>query len=488
MLFNSYMFVFVFLPIALLGYYLTVRKSDGFYAKLWLIAMSFWFYAGFHAAYLLILLLSLLVNYGAICLMEKGWRRKGVLIAGIAVNVGLLVYFKYMNFFLQNINSLFQTDFKLLHILIPLGISFFTFQQISFLVDNYRREIREYSFTDYVLYITYFPKLVEGPIVLHSELFPQFRELGRKRLDAEHFMRAVCLFVFGMGKKVILADTFGKAVDYGYSNLNLLHASDVLLLILFYSFQLYFDFSGYCDMARGVSRMFGIELPVNFNSPYKARNIIDFWKRWHITLNRFFTKYLYIPLGGNRKGKTRMYANLLLIFLISGLWHGAGWNYVIWGMLHGVLYVLTRMWQQRSTKKTVKLKGNFLFAVLTFLYVSAAWVYFRADTTAQANTLFGILGNHEFVRVNHTLAGFFNLDEFWYILKVFHLDAWEYGHYILMAVMTVFSLLLVFFGRNAAQLAEHIKPKVWTAVAVAGLFLWCVLAFSNVSTFIYFNF
>ena len=236
------------------------------------------------------------------------------------------------------------------------------------------------------------------------------------------------------------------------------------------------------------SGMFGIELPLNFNSPYKARNIVDFWKRWHITLNQFFTKYLYIPLGGNRKGKARTYCNLLLVFLVSGIWHGAGWNFILWGLLHGGLYVLTRMWQGRRENQALRGMAKAFGVFLTFCFVACAWVYFRAESVAQGNQLFRLIFANDFVRVNRNLAGYFNLDEFWYILKVLRLDRWEFGHYILMTVFTAFSLLLVFFGKNAAEIGEKIKPRVWTAVLFALLMLWCVLTFSNVSTFLYVNF
>ncbi len=241
-------------------------------------------------------------------------------------------------------------------------------------------------------------------------------------------------------------------------------------------------------MALGVSRMFGIELPVNFNSPYQAGNIVEFWKRWHITLNRFFTKYIYIPLGGNRKGRARMYGNLLIVFLVSGIWHGAGWNFILWGMLHGVLYVLTRMWMNRRGAFHGRKVPRVISVPLTFCYTAFAWVYFRAENAAQGNRLISLLFSGDYARVNRNLAGYFNLDEFWYILKVLRLDGWEYGHYILMGAITAFSLLLVFFGKNAAGVADKIKPKPWTAVLFAGAMLWCVLAFSGVSTFLYFNF
>ena len=481
--------MFIFLPICLFLYYMAVNKEKGKLAKIWLIAMSLWFYGSFQLIYLFILLGSILFNYTLSYGMNRTRGKnilkvRGLLILGIIGNLGLLVYFKYTNFFIENINIFFKSNITLLRVLLPLGISFFTFQQISYLVDTYKDEIKNCGFIDYMLYITYFPKLVEGPIVTPKEMLPQFERIGTIRFDMERFVKGLCLLIFGLLKKVILADTFGGAVDYGYTNLSIMHGSDAVLLVVFYALQLYFDFSGYCDMGRGISWMFGIELPVNFNSPYKAGNIIDFWKRWHITLNRFFTKYIYIPLGGNRKGCIKMYRNLLLIFLLSGLWHGAGWNFILWGLLHGVLYVLTRMWQEKRGKK----EGYPLGVLLTFCFVSIAWVYFRAESVAQGNELIYLIFKNDFVLINRNLAGYFNLDEFWYILKVLHLDAWKYGHYILMFVITGFSLLLVFFGKNAAEAAEKLNPKVWTAILMAGLFLWCVLTFSNVSTFLYFNF
>lgn len=453
--------------------------------------MSLWFYGCFGWEYLAILLASVGFNYW-ICKGTRGMG-KGMLTLGVCGNLALLAYFKYANFFLDNLNAFGNLQLSFVQVLLPVGISFYTFQQISFLVDVYRGEIRDCGWTDYILYMIYFPKLVEGPIVRHEELLPQLAGIGERKagkevlIDGERLVKGIGLFILGMLKKVILADTFGSAVNYGYSNLESMHGSDALLLVLFYSLQLYFDFSGYCDMARGISWMFGIELPVNFNSPYKAGNIIDFWKRWHISLNRFFTKYVYIPLGGNRKGNIVLYRNLLIVFLLSGIWHGAGWNFVLWGMMHGVLYVITRMWQDRRKREPGRCR-QVLGVLFTFLYVNVAWVYFRAESVAQGNELLGKLFKNDFVRVNRNLAGTFNLDEFWYILKVLHLDKWEYGHYILMFVITGVSLLIVFGGKNAAWLAERMKPRIWNALLLAVLFLWCVLTFSKVSTFLYFNF
>lgn len=491
MLFNSYLFVFIFLPVSLLGFYLAADKICEKAAKIWLIAVSMWFYGNFAIEYLGVLLISAGFNFIICRGMMKARKTavvRGILAGGICGNLFLLIYFKYMNFFIENINLASGNDLPLLSVILPVGISFYTFSQISFLVDNYRGEIKDCGPVNYLLYITYFPKLLQGPIAAHSEMLPQFERIGRTGFNGEQFVRGIGLFVFGMLKKVVLADTFGGAVDYGYSNLNIMHGWDAVLLVLFYSLQLYFDFSGYCDMGRGVSRMFGIELPENFNSPYKGKNIIDFWKRWHITLNRFFVKYVYIPLGGSRAGAWRMYRNLLFVFLLSGLWHGAGWNFILWGMMHGILYVFTRMMQQRKASKGAGRLGTVISTLFTFIYVSIAWVYFRAGSCAQGNELLGLIFQNDFVKINRDLAGYFNLDEFWYILKLFRLDKWEYGHYILMFVITSFSLLLVFFGKNAAQTAAKMKLKAWNAIVIAGLFFWCILTFSKVSTFLYFNF
>ena len=286
--------------------------------------------------------------------------------------------------------------------------------------------------------MSFFPQLIAGPIVNQSEMLPQFETMTERDFDWEKFARGFILFVLGMFKKVILADTLGAGVDFGYGNLDVLGRLDVLVVMFAYTLQLYFDFSGYCDMARGIGKMLGMEIPINFNSPYKAVNIVDFWKRWHITLNRFFTKYVYIPLGGNRKGMARMYGNLLLVFLLSGIWHGAGWNYIVWGMLHGVLYVITRWWQKRSgeaEKKTKNILMTCVSRILLFIYVSVAWVYFRAENIVQANKLLGIVLTGKLQKLSMELAECFQLDEFWYVLKVLHLDAMAYSRYILMFVM-----------------------------------------------------
>ncbi|MDE5716257.1 MAG: MBOAT family protein, partial [Lachnospiraceae bacterium] len=418
--------------------------------------------------------------------------RRAVMILAVALNLGVLFYFKYFDFCLDTVNGVFGTDFILRGILLPLGISFFTFQQISFIVDTYRGEAADCSLSEYALFVSFFPQLIAGPIVNHGEMLPQFRAFGTKKADWERIAGGFALFVLGLSKKVLLADTFGAGVDYGYGNLAVLGRADAGLVILFYALQLYFDFSGYCDMAVGIGRMLGIEIPVNFNSPYKAVNIVDFWKRWHITLNRFFTKYVYIPLGGNRKGRGRMYVNLLIVFFLSGLWHGAGFHFIVWGILHGVLYVVTRFWQGRVKTKNDKCVTRKFVTVLsqlaTFLYVSVAWVYFRAENIAQANTLLRTACAGELKKISMDLAECLQPDEFWYVIKVLHLDNLSFSRYMIMFLFLAAGLYLSMIGRNAQERVARLKYGPVSAAVLVVLAVWCILSFSGVSTFLYFNF
>ena len=488
MLFNSYIFIFLFFPLCLLGFYL-LNKVNAVSAKIWLIGFSLWFYGYFNIRYLCIMIFSILVNFGIYQLimhadfaMKTGKinKKKWILTAGVSVNLLLLFYFKYFDFFVENINAVFKTSFALQNILLPLGISFFTFQQISFLADAYRGELKQCGFVDYALFVSFFPQLIAGPIVTHDEMLPQFREIGKKRFDEDGFCRGLFIFVLGMGKKVLIADTFGIAVDAGYAAVAELGSIDAVLVMLFYTMQLYFDFSGYCDMAIGIGKMLGITIPVNFNSPYKACNIIDFWKRWHITLSRFFTKNIYIPLGGNRRGNARMYANLFLVFLLSGIWHGAGWNFILWGVMHGVLYCITRWMQKRKMEN-----GNVFF---TFLFVNIAWVFFRSESIGQACLLLKRMVTGGISVPMEAIADAFNLDEFWYVMKVLHLTDFSFSKYILMVVFTLVILLMVFFGKNVQELAHKWKLSAVSAVMIGVVFVWCVVSLSGVSTFLYFNF
>ena len=503
MLFNSYIFIFLFLPLCLGGFYLFAHRGKSVPARLWLTGFSLWFYGYFNPSYLLIMICSILFNYAVFKGMELAGRKspkwcRPVMIFGVAANLAVLFYFKYYDFFVENVNAVFGTSFVLKGILLPLGISFFTFQQIGFVVDAYRGEVKNCSFLDYALFVSFFPQLIAGPIVSQSEMLPQFAQIGRKRLDLEKFTAGIYLFTLGMVKKVLVADTFGLAVDWGYSNIPALSSVDSLLLVFFYSIQLYFDFSGYCDMARGLAWLFGMEIPVNFNSPYKAVNIIDFWRRWHITLSRFFRQYVYIPLGGNRKGRPRMYANLILIFLLSGIWHGAGWTFVTWGAAQGVLYIITRACQlyrkdhpRSGTAAALRFPHRLTMAagtLFTFCYYSFACVFFRSETMTQAFAVFRRLFTGGIALPAASFLEGFNLDEFWYVIKLLRLDSLPYSSLYLPAIIILGTLLVIFLAPNAGQCAERFRPRAWNALLTAFLFLWCVLSLSGVSSFLYFNF
>ena len=354
MLFNSFVFIFAFLPAVLIGFHLLARKGRYDEALAWLVLASLFFYGWWKPPYLALLIGSVCFNY---CLGAALERRhsKPVLIAGIIGNLGSIGYFKYYNFFVGNLSGIWGVDWQFEEIILPLGISFFTFQQITFLVDAYRGSAKSCGFLRYCLFVTFFPQLVAGPIVHHKEILPQFAEGRALKITAYNLYVGITLFVIGLFKKVVLADNIAPYADGVFRA-----AEDGVALTFFeswagslaYTFQLYFDFSGYSDMAIGLGRMFGFGLPINFFSPYKARNIIEFWRRWHITLSRFLREYLYIPLGGNRKGHYRHYANLMITMFLGGLWHGAGWTFIIWGGLHGLFLCINHSWLQLTKKLT----------------------------------------------------------------------------------------------------------------------------------------
>lgn len=484
MLFNSYGFLFLFLPLALVGFgickwlgrKLWGEADKGRLGILFLLGASFVFYGWNRPAYLPVLVCSMAVNYGLSWQMERTPHKKQTLAAGVLFNVGALACFKYLG----------TGDF------VPLGVSFFTFTQIAFLMECYRGSLKGVKALPYGLYVSFFPKIMQGPIALPEEMLPQFENVPQKA-DWERIFRCLYLFIIGLFKKVLIADTLGKGVDFGYANLAALNAGDGLIVMLSYTLQLYFDFSGYCDMAMGIAGLFGFDLPLNFDSPYKASNIMEFWKGWHITLTRFFTKYLYIPLGGNRKGKGRTYLNCLMVFLVSGIWHGSGLQFVVWGMMHGILFVVTRAWKDRRREKGKEKSGENkivrgICVLLTFLYVNGAWIFFRAPSVQEGLALFGKIFSGGFGRINWELAGCYNLDEFWYVIKVLGVDRLPCAHYILMFLFLALLLLVVFFGQNAVNIAKKAKPGVWNILIMTILLVWSVLSFSGVSSFLYVNF
>jgi len=389
-LFNSYIFIFLFLPITLAGFYLIGGRGHHRVAISWLVACSLFFYGWWNPAYLGLILASILFNYamGMVVSSQATDHRKLMLTLGVAANLGLLGYYKYANFFVDNFNLAAGSSFHLETIILPLAISFFTFQQIAYLVDAYRGETREYNFLHYCLFVTFFPQLIAGPIVHHREMLPQFAQDLIYRLNYRNLAVGLTIFAIGLFKKVVLAD--GIAV-FATPVFNAAEAGVSLTLFeawgggLAYTMQIYFDFSGYSDMAIGLGRMFGIRLPLNFHSPYKAVNIIEFWHRWHMTLSRFLMVYVYFPLGGNRKGPARRYVNLMTTMVLGGLWHGAGWTFLIWGAVHGSCLVVNHGWHSirralgQDTGHSTKL-GRLVSVMLTFIVITVTMTIFRAES------------------------------------------------------------------------------------------------------------
>ncbi|MBV9393074.1 MAG: MBOAT family protein [Methylobacteriaceae bacterium] len=408
MLFTSPIFLFGFLPVVLLGFHLWRRVGSNILLVAWLLAASIVFYAWWSPAFLLLLIASMLANYylGYAIQRADGRTRKLLFIFGVAGNLALLAYFKYADFFIDTLNNVTRADLPLLHVILPLGISFFTFQKIAYLADIHARHARTRRLADFALFVFFFPQLIAGPIVHHSEVMPQFRLLGREEAHDrqkasapawENSAVGLTIFLIGLVKKVVIADQIARYVSPVYAAASHEPAVGFVLAwqaALGYTVQLYFDFSGYSDMAIGLARLFGIRLPANFNSPYASLSIVDFWRRWHMTLSRFLRDYVYIPLGGNRHGTCRRYANLMATMILGGFWHGAGWTFVLWGALHGLYLLIAHGWESFSR---IQLPAPLAW-IVTLVAVIVAWVIFRAPDLHSAGVilagLIGVQGLH----------------------------------------------------------------------------------------------
>lgn len=391
MLFNSYVFLYLFLPVALLLFQFSLRHGPPHTPTLALIALSLLFYAWWSPLYLLLLLASIAINFCVAHLIHRGALHAARwVILGVGVNLALLGYYKYRGFFSQIINDV--ADRQLLpmpELFLPLAISFYTFQQIAFLVDVYRRHIDPPpALLDYAAAVTFFPHLIAGPIVQYREILPQFRSLQRRRVSAQEAAQGLALLAVGLFKKTVIADNCGRLADLVFAAPTGVDfgTGDAWLASLAFSLQLYFDFSAYSDMALGLATLFGIKLPMNFNSPYRAQNIADFWRRWHITLGVFLRDYLYVALGGNRKSNWRTMANLFITMALGGLWHGAGWTFLIWGAMHGGYLIVHRAWVGAGMRLHPALAW-----LLTMLGVLLGWVVFRSDTAAKALEMYRVM-------------------------------------------------------------------------------------------------
>lgn len=486
MLFNSYIFILLFLPLCLIGYFTLNHFKKYKLASVFLLVMSLWFYGYFNYSYLLIIISSIIINYLIYLCFDKindKKKRKLLLYLGLLFNIGLIFYFKYYDFFIQNINGIFKTDFNLKNILLPLGISFFTFQQLSFIIDSYRGEVPKYSFLDYASFVTYFPQLIAGPIVTHDELIPQFMDKKKRKFNYENFSKGVYIFTLGLAKKVLIADIFGNAANYGFSNITTLNTTNAIIVMLSYTIQIYFDFSGYCDMALGIGKMMNIDLPINFDSPYKSLTIVEFWKRWHMTLTRFLTKYIYIPLGGSRKGKYRTYINIMIVFLVSGIWHGANWTFIVWSLLHGLFQVITKHYKKFFDKMHPALSW-----IITFGFINVAWVIFRADSIYDALRFLKKILLFNFGNIAYDIYNVFNLKEFTMILN--HISSTllkTYPRFLLMLYF-IFVIYVMLNSKNAYKKMKEFKPSYRKLLTIVILLVWCITSFTGISTFLYFNF
>lgn len=509
MLFNSYVYIFLFLPLTVIGFFLIGSRVHHRAALAWLIGASLFFYGWWNPAYVSLIVGSMLFNYtiGVLLKNQKktNFYLKGLLIFGVAANLGLIGYYKYANFFMENVSFALGNDFHFKTIILPLAISFFTFQQIAYLVDAYKSESRESDFLHYCLFVTFFPQLIAGPIVHHKEMMPQFGMKKTFKPHAENFAVGISVFAIGLFKKVILADGVAvyaspvfKAAENSAKIITLFDAWEGAIA---YTLQIYFDFSGYTDMAIGSAMLFGIILPLNFNSPYKALNIIDFWRRWHMTLSRFFRDYIYFPLGGNRVSPPRMLVNLSVTMLLGGLWHGAGWTFLVWGGLHGFYLIINHVWRDFRGKvmghdlERITFAGKIVSIGLTMLTVMIAWVFFRADTLSGAvNIISGMIGMNgaaipqAFTEVHPAVTQ---------VLEKLHISGvHDSGTIFLTKWITFLLFSAILFMPNSIQYVNNIfaakklsNGKIFAhTMLICFMLTWAVLAVGKPSEFLYFQF
>ncbi len=512
MLFNSYTFIFLFLPVTLLTFYTLANRANFTIALAVLVLSSFIFYAYWNPAYLVLLLISISINFVTGRLLIE-YRRKLTLIIGLLFNLTLIGYYKYAGFLVVSTNEFTGSQFAFDTIVLPLGISFFTFQQITYLVDAYKGLAKKYNVLEYCQFVTFFPQLIAGPIVHHHEMMPQFNQQKILANIRENISVGLTIFFIGLFKKVILADSVAvyatPVFDSAETGITLT-IYEAWIGALAYSCQLYFDFSGYSDMAIGLARLFGITLPVNFNSPYKATSIIEFWRRWHITLSRFLRDYLYIPLGGNRRGVVFRKINIFITMLLGGLWHGAGWTFVIWGAMHGGFLIvnhLWRYWRCHSSEQTGNDCRLYIISArfLTLLVVVVAWVVFRAESTDAAKSLLTSMSGFNGIALPAQFA--FLADQTPSIIAAFNLSFGHMFHNELYqpttAFMWIMSLFLIaLFAPNTQEIMRHYrpvpglirvsaitwKPNILWLVCISSLSLFTLLHLSRVSEFLYFQF
>ena len=511
MSFNSFSFILIFLPIVLILWHGLNQIKKWKLADIILISASLILYGFFSIEFVVILLLSCLVNFGiskAIGDLPEG--KSGLIHKfGIILNIALLGYFKYTGFFVSNIFAVMGKEIPELNIIMPVGISFYVFSQIAFITDIKREKenkikdaekLGNISFTEYLFYITYFPKIVQGPIALPYEIITQVRDRNRRILKAENFRNGIELFVIGLSKKVLLGDNLAKIADYGFKYTYYMDTLTGSLVLISYAFQLYFDFSGYCDMAEGVSLMLGIELPRNFNSPYKAISVRNLWQRWHMTLTRFFVRYVYIPLGGSRKGNLRTAVNVLTIFILSGFWHGAGWTYICWGLIMGIVVVwddLGIMAVKGDVKNHYLLREKPLLIIpqklgqiLTFIMFLISLIFFRSKDMTYALQYFKQLVIPTWPGFMYKTSAMLDISENYLVITAANMYAKQYTNiiYLISWIILLVISVIVIRAKNAHEIISEKNNSGRHLVFLVFIFLWSFISLSQVSTFIYFQF
>lgn len=517
MLFNSHIFLFLFLPITAIVFFKLGAYSHRL-AAAWLGAASLFFYGYWNPAYVGLLLASIFFNYGIGYALAREFdasnsRRKNLILAlGVGADLALLGYYKYTNFFLGTADLLLDAGWNMQDIILPLGISFFTFTQIAFLVDAWSGKAREFNFVHYLLFVTYFPHLIAGPVLHHKEMMPQFAHKQTYRVSWDNISVGLTFLFAGMFKKVIIADSLAVHATPVFSTAETGEGLNFFLAwkgTIAYTLQLYFDFSGYSDMAIGLSRMFGVKLPLNFNSPYQAINIIDFWRRWHMTLSRFLRDYLYIPLGGNRKGRMRRYFNLMATMLLGGLWHGASWTFVAWGGLHGLYLIINHAWHRIWPRPIGTWWSRTMARSITLLGVMVAWVFFRAESFDGALYMLQAMAN-----LPSGLQGHIGpIEDLLSTLGVGFSGGYLAAEHLVELAWLVFWIAFLWWLPNTQQWMARFEPSInvpaadlepptfprfwkrlqWTptipwALVTAGLALISFLNMSRISEFLYFQF
>jgi alginate O-acetyltransferase complex protein AlgI len=518
MLFNSYEFIFIFLPIVFIGYYLIAKTSHPG-AIIWLAFASLFFYGYWSLYSLPILVSSVCINYwfGLQVSNQQSKHRKTMLVLALIFNLSLLAYFKYTNFFIDNTNILRSilglNPIQFLNIVLPIGISFFTFTQIAFIMDSYQDKVKERKFFDYLLFVTFFPHLIAGPVIHHAQVMPQFLNLDNFKINTEKIVLGIVIFTIGLSKKLLLADPLGEYADILFNGVN--SGLNPQLMISWmgsfaYTLQLYFDFSGYSDMAVGLSLLFGIWLPINFNAPFKATNIIDFWQRWHISLTKYIGEYLYTPItlkmmrvAQGKSAIADIFLTLvfptLLVFLILGLWHGPNWTYVIFGGMHGVFIVSNHLWRKVfpiSKKKSSRFLSfrSWLGWAATIISVNLSFIIFRSESLMDAGKIYkGILGLNDGIFINSSYTE--NI-----FSAVFH-GIWQFQLRIGQStkesiLLLLLGLFIVVFMPSTADIASPAQSKYkvlltqrsFGAMIVGLLFVLSLMQLGKTSPFLYFQF